>query len=194
MTPHQSDPHPLVGPSSWRLALAFSLFLSLLGSSLWWVIQHTTFLTGTNRDKRSMNSSLNRQQEADHRFFYQRIGTAPLFDPPPGYHAQSLEDELESLLMTTTKRASGLTKPKDAILPEAYTIEVIASTDQDEAEKMVRSLKKNGIQAFYTPLLSNDSVIYRVRIGIFESQESAEKKLSMIKKHLRNPASVTVLR
>jgi len=74
-----------------------------------------------------------------------------------------------------------------------YTIDLKKTTDRHEAEELVNKLQAKGIQAFYTPMLSNNFVIYRVRVGIYESKAIAQKDLLAINVHLERPGVIVAL-
>lgn len=59
-------------------------------------------------------------------------------------------------------------------LKAKYTVEILATTNRVEAEKLVNKLKDDGVDAFYTPLQNDTHVVYRVRQGIFAGQGQAK--------------------
>jgi hypothetical protein len=196
MTFDQIEDSASLTPNPKRIALALVLFLALLSSFLWIAIYRIPFFTSYRERKEHLSHDISPDLDHNDTFFYQSVGAAPFFDAPAEYHSRSLEDEL-NLLSTSSSLSHRETESHDAEsarLPEAYTIEVAALTDKEATEKLVESLKLKGIQAFYTPLLSQNFVIYRVRIGVFQSHDSAIKTLASIKKHLKTKAVVSALR
>jgi cell division septation protein DedD len=55
----------------------------------------------------------------------------------------------------------------------AYTVQVLATRDRREADSLVADLKRRGFGAFVAPVEDGDGQWYRVRIGRYDSQDSA---------------------
>ena len=60
-------------------------------------------------------------------------------------------------------------------LTNRYTIEIATLKTQSEADDLLLKLKGRGIDGFYTPTRRGGEVFYRVRLGMFTSQDDAEK-------------------
>lgn len=70
---------------------------------------------------------------------------------------------------------------------DQFTIEIAAYVKLDDAEKLVASLSKQGISAYYSPYNTGGHVIYKVRSGSFQNIESAENAThALIKSGLSN--------
>ena len=73
---------------------------------------------------------------------------------------------------------------------EQYTIEVKTFTRQSQAENYIDSLTQKGVTAFFTPVLRNGKVQYLVRVGIYPTQEAAEKQAHSFKTAQKLDATV----
>ena len=72
-----------------------------------------------------------------------------------------------------------------------FTIEIANLSSQSDAEALLIKLKAKGIDGFYTPVRRGGEVIYRVRLGMFNNADDAEKirtKFSQITKMSGNVA------
>ena len=56
-----------------------------------------------------------------------------------------------------------------------FTIEIANLSSQSDAEALLIKLKAKGIDGFYTPVRRGGDVIYRVRLGMFNNADDAEK-------------------
>lgn len=56
-----------------------------------------------------------------------------------------------------------------------FTLELGTCEDKTCIEKTLENLYKSGVDAFYTPTESEGKMIYRIRRGIFNSRQLAEK-------------------
>jgi cell division septation protein DedD len=56
-----------------------------------------------------------------------------------------------------------------------FTIEITNLSSQSDAEALLIKLKAKGIDGFYTPVRRGGDVIYRVRLGMFNNADDAEK-------------------
>lgn len=70
-------------------------------------------------------------------------------------------------------------------------IQVFSSPDQDQADKIRDRLVAAGQKAFLSPIKSAGRTMYRVRIGPFDSRESAEKAASRVRKDQRLDTWIT---
>lgn len=80
--------------------------------------------------------------------FYTQIGDSPV--PPPGDSSDN------------------------TALESKFTIEIAKLSSRDQAESLIKNLAKGGLDAYYTPLLKDGRVIYRVRYGIFDTEAGAK--------------------
>jgi hypothetical protein len=84
--------------------------------------------------------------------------------------------------------------PKDeAIDNEQFTLEIKVATTRDEAEKTLQLLEGLGITAWYTPLQRHGRVVYRIRRGVFPSQEQARLALQDLKTSQKVDAKIVRL-
>ncbi|MBP9707043.1 MAG: SPOR domain-containing protein [Oligoflexales bacterium] len=68
-----------------------------------------------------------------------------------------------------------------------FTIEIATFVKLADAEKLVASLSKQGISAYYSPYNTGGHVIYKVRSGHFQNLDSAESAThALIKNGLSN--------
>ncbi len=79
----------------------------------------------------------------------------------------------------------GLRQPEDqkrkGSLADSYTLEIDSATSVQDAELFLGKLAKQGIQAYYTPLQKDGRVLYRIRSGIFQSKEIADRAANRLK-------------
>jgi septal ring-binding cell division protein DamX len=75
----------------------------------------------------------------------------------------------------------------------SYTLEIKATTSRSEAEAVVDSLQKDGIEAYYTPLNNQGRIVYRVRRGIFTTAEAAKNAAVALKDSRGIASKVTQL-
>ena len=66
-------------------------------------------------------------------------------------------------------------------LHASYTIELGMTTDAKEADDRVKELSRMGLNAFYTPLHQGGKALFRIRVGLFPSEELAGTEASHIK-------------
>lgn len=99
----------------------------------------------------------------------------------------------------TFYRHVGATSPKlseprqaSATFVDKYTLELKVVTLQNEAERVVNDLAKQGIKAYYTPFQSHGKVFYRIRQGLYASLETAEAQAKQLK--LAKDLPVTVIK
>lgn len=70
-------------------------------------------------------------------------------------------------------------------------IQVFSSPDEEQADKIRDRLVAAGQKAFLSPIKSAGRTMYRVRIGPFDSRESAEKAASRVRKDQRLDTWIT---
>ena len=78
-----------------------------------------------------------------------------------------------------------------AVQEKKYTLELGLCNDKTCIERSLKSLSRNGVDAFYTPARANGKIVYHIRRGIFSSRKSAEKAQSMI--HLEKKLEANVV-
>ncbi len=69
---------------------------------------------------------------------------------------------------------------QDALPENKFTIEIAKMGSREQAETMIKSLAQKGLDAYYTPLLKDGRVIYRVRYGMFDSEASAKSAMKSL--------------
>ena len=74
-----------------------------------------------------------------------------------------------------------------------YTIAVREAVSRETAESLLADLEKSGIHGFYTPVRQGDHVIYHVRIGVFASEDEAQRVASSLNQKSRIRGSVARL-
>ncbi len=205
LTQNHSDSDLYIGPSPWRLGLAFCMFLGLVGVGGWGL---SNFLLKPDQPLLTLDQSATGKTHIEttsagggEPLFYRVVGNAGVVEGSPFEHESSLEQELQSL-----NAAKDAPKPESpelssqirGKLPVAakaptYTIELKKTTDRHEAEDLVSALQSKGIQAFYTPMLSDNFVTYRVRVGIYTSKAVAQKDLAAINPHVSHPGQISEL-
>lgn len=93
--------------------------------------------------------------------------------------------------------ADGQHQPTDTPLAdhltEQYTLELKHFSSQSDAEKELERLAKLGIDAYFTPVISDGKVLYRVRRGIYPSQVMANRAAQDLKKMSRIESTVVKL-
>ena len=85
------------------------------------------------------------------RLFYQTIGDSPLVPETP-----------------TEK------------IDTRFTIELAVARSKSEAERFVETYQKQGITAYYTPFSNGGKILYRVRLGLYQSPAKAESDLATL--------------
>ncbi len=75
---------------------------------------------------------------------------------------------------------------------DKYTLELKVVTRQEDAERVVNDLAKQGVKAYYTPFQSHGKVFYRIRQGLYGSLETAEAQAKQLK--LARGLPVTVIK
>lgn len=205
-TKNHSDADLYIGPSPWRLGIAFCMFLSLVGVGGWGL---SNFLSKPDQGNDSSAGEPPPKPpqatgfgEVGEPLFYRVVGNTGVMEGSPFEHESSLEQELQ-----TWRTENSALKPgtpgspppsRDPLAASAktpsYTIELKKTTDRHEAEELVSALQTKGIQAFYTPMLSENYVIYRVRVGIYTSKAVAQKDLASMSPLVSSPGQITELR
>jgi hypothetical protein len=61
-----------------------------------------------------------------------------------------------------------------------FTIEIAKLGTREQAEALIKNLAQKGLDAYYTPLLKDGRVIYRVRYGVFDTEILARSMLKSI--------------
>jgi len=61
-----------------------------------------------------------------------------------------------------------------------YTIEFGVFKTEEEAREQVGVLAEKKIEAFYSPLSTEDGTLYRVRKGLYSKQKTAEEEASRV--------------
>lgn len=183
-----------IGPHPWRLFAAFCLFMAFIAIG-GWILSKTLGALSLTQDFKQKNNKAEHQKagvsSGKELLFYRVVGNTSIFEPSLSENNSTLEEELNKTPKNPTLDAgseSSVTKPIN------YTIEIKKTTDRSEAEELVKSLQSKGIQAFYTPMLSNNFVIYRVRVGIYGSKAIAQKDLLMIAPHAKGTPLIAVLK
>ena len=83
-----------------------------------------------------------------------------------------------------TRGADGAANAESGVPDVKFTIEIAKLNSRELAEKTIKDLAQHGLEAYYTPLLKDGRVIYRVRYGIFETEALARTaKKSIDSKH-----------
>ena len=83
--------------------------------------------------------------------------------------------EATSTKSETTRVPQSLPKELSTDSVGKYTVQVASYPSELEAEKMASDLKGKGFSAFYVSAKIKDKVWYRVSVGIFTTQQDAEK-------------------
>ena len=151
-----------------RQILAFLLFLGLLGGSLYWAFGKKKANHQVRGGRARPDAASNIATSDDHGFFYESIGTAPNAAPD------------------TEPAATGV--PSDL-----FTIELMVFDQRDLAESTVASMQAQGLDAYYTPLNHGGRVVYRVRRGLYPTQDEAQKAALALRQQGQGGAAVVKL-
>lgn len=81
--------------------------------------------------------------------------------------------------------------PAASLPEEKFTIEIAKMGSREQAEAMIKSLAQKGLDAYYTPLLRDGRVIYRVRYGMFDTEASAKTAMKSLQAKHGLKASVS---
>jgi hypothetical protein len=73
---------------------------------------------------------------------------------------------------------------QDGLPENKFTIEIAKMTSREQAESMIKSLAQRGLDAYYTPLLKDGRVIYRVRYGMFDTESNAKSAMKSLQTKL----------
>ena len=141
----------MVMKTSLKLLASFSLFITLLATGITFLNKNLEEIKSSLGDSKKLPST--RHQLPD--LYYTMIGNYPDFS------TQKAKVKLPNKVK--------------------YTIELNHFATQRDAVKMLETLEKKGIDAFYTPLHNNNRVVYRVRKGIFSSEKEARRVAQQIK-------------
>lgn len=79
---------------------------------------------------------------------------------------------------------------EDSPLERKYTIEIGVLDSRESAEALVKKLADSGLNAYFTPLLKDGRVIFRVRHGIFDSEATAKSTAKTINSRHKLKATV----
>ncbi|MEI8026997.1 MAG: SPOR domain-containing protein [Pseudomonadota bacterium] len=64
---------------------------------------------------------------------------------------------------------------------DKFTVDLGATKSRENAEKILESLAQKGIQGFYTPVQrENGSLAFRVRVGLYRTEEEAAQNVKKI--------------
>ncbi len=74
-----------------------------------------------------------------------------------------------------------------------YTLEIATCEDKHCIAKTLHTLRKKGVDAFYTPFRVDQAIIYRIRRGIFSSRRLAERAKFSLHKQFKIRAKVAEL-
>ena len=74
--------------------------------------------------------------------------------------------------------------------PPRYTVELRVSTNEKDAQRLVKSLSLQGIDSFYTPLNNRGRVEYRVRSGVYDDPSLARKQVQFLESEFQIDGSV----
>ena len=106
-------------------------------------------------EKIKLNQLVKRDQSQDN-IFYSNVGSTP---------------------------ASQATAEQDSSnVLKKYTVEILTTRKKSKAESIIKKLAEHDIDSFYIPLQNGAEVIYRVRVGLFQSKQKAEKVAKVITK------------
>ena len=66
---------------------------------------------------------------------------------------------------------------------QKFTVDLGATKSRETAEKILETLSEQGLQAYYTPVQrQNGSVAFRVRVGLYKTEDEASKSVEKIAK------------
>lgn len=74
-----------------------------------------------------------------------------------------------------------------------FTLAIRTLHSKSKANKLLRSLNKKGIQAYYSPINKEGHVVYHVRTGVYNSQKQASKAQKDLRKKKKIFSHVTRL-
>jgi cell division septation protein DedD len=89
----------------------------------------------------------------------------------------------QNAVFYTSVGGSASETPRDTPKSSEYhrfTIEIASVRSQREADGILLSLRKQGLDGFYTPVRRGGEVIYRVRLGVYANPDDAGKALSKL--------------
>lgn len=141
-------PTELQSPAG-RFLGAFIGFLAIIGAGV-------VFLTYGDGDLgslaiKSSTSATNSVSTQPDALFYKRLGTTPV---------------VNNEIRTDKSSAKG---PGDG-----FTLEIKVTETREDAEQLIDSLRKKGVDAYYTPIAVRGRVQYRVRYGIYTDPKIAD--------------------
>jgi cell division septation protein DedD len=84
-------------------------------------------------------------------------------------------------------------EPPPSEAQNRFTIEIAQFSNQQQAEALLLQLRNKGITGFYTPFRKNGEVVYRVRLGVYNNPDDAQKSLQKIAKSFGQKGQVTKL-
>src|SRR5690606_37884678 len=63
-------------------------------------------------------------------------------------------------------------RPPEVPLDAPFSVEVLVTEDQIQAQEVTKSLVEKGLDAYFIPLRQNHKVLYRVRSGYFSRRDT----------------------
>jgi cell division septation protein DedD len=72
-----------------------------------------------------------------------------------------------------------------------FVIQVFSTNDRSQAQRVLDRLRDDGMQAFLSPVIVEGRTMHRVRVGPFESRETAESTAAKIRKTYRLDTWIT---
>ncbi|MDA8017109.1 MAG: SPOR domain-containing protein [Thermoanaerobaculia bacterium] len=72
-----------------------------------------------------------------------------------------------------------------------FVVQVFSGRDEDQAKRVVQTLKSDGYQAYLSPVRVGSQMRYRVRIGPYDDREDAEGVERMVRQKYRYETWVT---
>jgi DedD protein len=88
-----------------------------------------------------------------------------------------------------TSPATAAAKPE--LAPGEMVVQVLSTTDSEQAKKTLAKVNKGGYKAYLSPLVVGKQTMYRVRIGPFTDHAQAQKIADQVRKKFRLDTWIT---
>lgn len=110
---------------------------------------------------------------------YQDEATTDTVSPLPYFEVGSNETPQESV--------------EDYEASHHYTVEIASKNNEKAAQNQVKKLSLKGVDCFYTPLSENGKTVYKVRSGLYPSEDLAKKQAKFLLQEFALGSQITRL-
>jgi cell division septation protein DedD len=98
----------------------------------------------------------------------------PSPQPAEGASANPPRIDVSRPIDPSAKATDAVVRETEAAEPSGYSVQVAAAPSPEQAQDMIRQLSRGGHVAYLSHTVAKDTVLYRVRVGPFESRDEAQ--------------------